>query len=52
MIYSTQVNLDIRLRKDFTLINEARGVSMHVIGFIGPPTLPNAPQPPRGSLLY
>jgi hypothetical protein len=47
-----QVNLDIRLRRSFTLINETRGVVMHVIGYVGPPTLPNAPQPPRGSLLF
>jgi hypothetical protein len=47
-----QVNVDIRLRRSFTLINETRGVVMHVIGYVGPPTLPNAPQAPRGSLLF
>ena len=47
-----QVTLDIRLRRAFSLINETRGVVMHVIGYVGPPTLPNAPAPPRGSLLY
>ena len=46
------MNLDIRLRKSFTLINETRGVTMHVLGLIGPPTMPTAPAPPRGSLLY
>ena len=47
-----QVNLDIRLRKNFQLVNETRGCTMHVLGYIGPPTLPNTPQPPRGTLLY
>ncbi len=47
-----QVNVDIRLRRPFSLTNETRGVIMHVCGFLGPPTLPNAPQAPRGSLLF
>lgn len=47
-----QVNLDLRLRKKFSLINETRGCTMHVMGHIGPPTLPNVPLPPRGSLLF
>jgi len=47
-----QVNLDIRLRKKFSLVNETRGCTMHVLGYIGPPTLPNVPQPQLGTLLY
>jgi hypothetical protein len=47
-----QVNVDIRLRRAFSLINEIRGCTVHVLGYVGPPTLPNAPQPLRGTLLY